>query len=91
MEKKLSPIETVAREMAQHSELSEEQLLSALKRGLRHLGKRATEAIAADEWSDSALDVAQEYQAMSEMLNFFGSQLIAFEEIEAADVDRITN
>lgn len=91
MEKKLSPLQMVAHEMAEHSELTEQQLFDALKRGLRHLGKRATDAIAENEWSDAALDVTHEYQAMSEMLNFFGSQLIAFEEIDAADVDRIKN
>lgn len=87
--KKLTPLMVVAREMAEHSSLDENLIAERVQGVLRHLKKRAADEIVLD--SKNALECAQEYQAVSEMVLFFGSQLIAFEDIDADDADRIKN
>jgi hypothetical protein len=91
MDKKLTPIEMVAREMADHSTLSSDQIDDSIRRALTHMKNRAANEIVRDDTSDHTRDVVHEYQALSEMINFFGSQLIAFEDLEIADADRIKN
>jgi len=49
---------------------------------LAHLEKRAREAIEGDADDKTALRYAQEYCAVSEMINIFGTALIAFEDID---------
>lgn len=91
MDQKLTPLQMVAREMADHSSLSPEQIEDSVKRVLRDLRKRAADEITRDDTSEDALTRAHEYQTISELVNFFGSQLIAFEDLDVFDADRIKN
>lgn len=88
---KISPIEMVANEMSMHSEMSQNDILDSLKNALNSLRKRAADAIVEDSQSDLALRASKEYRAISELINFFGSQLIAFEDLDREDADRIKN
>lgn len=85
MDQKLNPLQIVAREMAQHTRLTEEQVAHGLQGALGHLMERAAEAIACDPESFEAVRLARQYQAVSEAVLFLGTQLIAFEDIEAED------
>lgn len=86
MDSKLSPLQIVAREMATHSTMTRGQVEAALEAVLIHLMRRAEVAIREDT-SDGieAMELARQYQAVSEAVLFLGSQLIAFEDIEADD------
>ncbi len=81
--KKLTPLEMVAREMAEHSSLEEHVIADAITRHLSATRKRAADAIMNDMESIEAMQLTAEYQAIAEMVLFFGSQLIAFEDIDA--------
>lgn len=86
MDNTLSPLKIVAREMASHSTMTRDQVEEALEDVLDHLMLRAEAEIAADrEDSAEALRLARQYQAVSEAILYLGSQLIAFEDIEADD------
>jgi hypothetical protein len=81
-EQKLNPLETVAAEMTQHSGMTEDEMRVALTGVLNHLQRRAQIALRAHPDSDDATRMANEYRAVSEVVNVFGTQLIAFEDIE---------
>ena len=86
MDSKLTPLQIVARELATHSTMSSAQIESALSSVLEHLMHRAeVELSATRQDSTLALELARQYQATSEAFLFLGSQLIAFEDIEADD------
>lgn len=87
----LTPMKMVAREMAEHSSMTAGQIEGSLRRVLNDLRKRAADAIVANEEAPLTLDIAHEYQAVSEMVNFFGSQLIAFEDLDVHDAHIIKN
>lgn len=91
MDKKLSPLQMVAREMAEHSSLTQEQIAESLRGVVTHLHQRARDALDKDIQSQEAIEMARQYQAVSETILFLGSQLIAFEDLDAADSDRIKN
>lgn len=88
---KLTPLDMVAREMSEHSSLGEKDISDSIMRTLAHLRRRAADAITKDVESDEAMRFAQEYQTMSELVLFFGSQLIAFEDIDAEDTGEPPN
>lgn len=85
MDQKLSPLQVVAREVAQHTRLTETQVSDGLQGALGHLMERAAAAIARDPDSIESITLARQYQAVSEAVLFLGTQLIAFEDIEAED------
>jgi len=86
MDNKLSPLQIVAREMAVHSTMTREQIEGALSGVLDHLMLRAEAEIRSPDSDEAkALALALQYQAVSEAVLFLGSQLIAFEDIEADD------
>lgn len=86
MDSKLSPLQIVAREMAAHSTMTRDQVEEALEAVLIHLMRRAEASIRASvPDAAEAMSLAQQYQAVSEAVFFLGSQLIAFEDIEADD------
>lgn len=85
MDSKLNPLQMVAREMAPHSTMTRGQIESALSAVLDHLMLRADSEIRADSKSESAVSLARQYQAVSEAILLLGSQLIAFDDIEAED------
>ena len=81
----------VAVEVSEHSSMSVEEMQRSLMDALAHLGERAAEAIDADENSERARDLAMQYQAISETILYLGSQLIAFEDIDAHLGDKFKN
>lgn len=82
MEKK-SPFEAVIEEMAMHSSLTYEELDSALRGVLDHLEIRAKETLRREGGdSDIALQHAREFLAAGQLVNYYGSALIAFEDID---------
>lgn len=87
MEKeKLNPLEMVAREMAPHSQLGDEETIQRRIMGLlTHLHDRATVELEIDADTPGALRASQEYLVAVELVNFFGSQLIAFEDIDRSE------
>jgi hypothetical protein len=85
MNKKLNPLQMVAKEIADHSTLTKEQIEESLKAVLNHLNERTATAIKSDIDSVESFDFAKQYQAVSETILYLGSQLIAFEEIESMD------
>lgn len=89
--KAMTPIAMVAREMSDHCDMTADQIQDAIKRTLNVLRKRASDAIAKDDAAESTVQIVNEYQAIAEMVNFFGSQLIAFEDLDVYDADRIKN
>jgi hypothetical protein len=89
--KQLSPLQTVVQEMAIHSSMTEPQLEKALVGVLEHLNRRAVAAMEKDIDSLESVRFAREYQAIAEVIEFLGVQLIAYEEIEIDDGDRIKN
>ncbi len=81
IEEKLNPLQTVALEMSNHSEMTFEQIEKSLLGLLEHLKQRAHAAIE-DKLDEDALDFAREYRAAAELIATFGTQLIAFEDME---------
>lgn len=91
MEKKLSPIQIVSREMGEHSSMTDVEIEDALKDVLDHLQFRARTAIEVDPSSNDSTSFARQYQAVGETVLFLGTQLIALEDITVDDSDRIKN
>lgn len=86
MDKKLNPLESVAREMAEHSDMERKDIEIALEGLLEHLNQRATAAIDVDEYSQEAAEAAAQYRVACEVIAMFGTQLIAFDDIEEAEM-----
>ncbi len=80
--KKLNPLQMVARELCEQSEMERDQIESALTGLLDHLNARAVAAIDEDENSDDAMDAAVQYRVACEVIAMFGTSLIAYEDIE---------
>lgn len=82
MEKK-TPYEAVIEEMSLHSSLDRDQLDVALMGLINFLQDRAFDSLKSKGGdSPESLEHAHQFLAFSEMLNFYGSALIAFDEIE---------
>lgn len=88
MDKKLNPLESVAKEMAEHSDMEQGDIEAALEGLLEHLNERATAAIDVDEYSEEAAEAAAQYRVACEVIATFGTQLIAFEDIEEEEMSR---
>lgn len=82
MDKKLNPLQMVAREMSDHSDLEQETIETALTGLLGHLQSRAMAEIEDDPDSDGARQAALQYRVICETVAMFGTQLIAYEDID---------
>lgn len=83
MEKeKLNPLQMVARELAENSDLKYDRIESALRDLLMFLHGRAMAEIDKDVQSQDAIDAAVQYRVACEVIGLFGTQLIAFEDME---------
>jgi hypothetical protein len=82
MDKKLNPLQMVARELAEHSDMERDQIEEALMGLLDYLNQRAVEEINRDEMSQEAMDAAVQYRVSCEVIAMFGTQLIAFEDMD---------
>ena len=87
MDKQMNPLQMVSRELAEHTEMDRDRIESALTQLLDHLNGRAAAEIDRDPESDEALDTATQYRVFCEIIAMFGTQLIAFEDIEEADLE----
>ena len=79
---RLTPLQMVAREMERHTDLTRGQIETAIESVLDHLKGRALRPLKSDQ---ERLERALQYQAVSEVILFLGTQLIAFEDIEEDD------
>ncbi len=82
MDKKLNPLQMVAREMSEHSDLDQETIEEVLTGLLGHLQMRAMKEINADPNSGAAKTAALQYRVTCETVAMFGTQLIAFEDMD---------
>lgn len=82
MDKKLNPMQMVAREMANHSKMTANEFETAFIGLLDHLQARARVEIDADPNSEASRNAAMQYRAASETIAAFGTQLIAFDDME---------
>lgn len=82
MEKKLNPLQMVARELAEHSDMERDDIEEALTELLEFLNHRAVLEIDRDEMSQEAMDAAVQYRVACEVIAMFGTQLIAFEDMD---------
>lgn len=82
MEKKLNALQMVAREMSGHSDHDQETIEEALSGLLSHLQSRAMVEIELDSNSSAAREAALQYRIVCETIATFGTQLIAFEDME---------
>lgn len=82
MDKKLNPLQMVAREMSDHSDLDQETITEALTELLNHLQSRAMIEIDVDPDSKAARASAIQYRVICETVAMFGTQLIAFEDMD---------
>ncbi len=82
MAQKLNPLQMVAREVAEHSGHEEETVELAMTELLEHLQLRAVNEIDTDPDSAAAAAAAIQYRIICEMIAMFGTQLIAFEDME---------
>ena len=74
--------QAVIDEVAKTSELAHAELEGAILGVVRHLRDRAKHAI--DSLSDAeALACAQQFLAVTELINHYGTALIAFDDIES--------
>ena len=80
---KKAPIDAVIDEMALHSSLTHKQLGEAIMGLLDYLEDRTAASLAKYGGnSPIALQHAHEFLVFTEMINFYGSALIAFEDID---------
>jgi hypothetical protein len=80
---KKSPYDAVIEEMSLHSTLTPDELDDALRGVMQHLEDRAKETLRT-EGGDTplALENARQFLAFTQLINYYGSALIAFEDIE---------
>lgn len=82
MEKK-SPLDAVVEEMSLTSELTPNELRDSIVAIMDHLRTRAKGTLDDDSVSDeTALQYAQQYLAFTQLVAFYGTALIACEDIE---------
>jgi hypothetical protein len=82
MDKKLNPLQMVAREMSDHSDLDQETIEAALVGLLTHLQSRAMSEITEDHNSVTARQAAVQYRVLCETIAMFGTQLITYEDMD---------
>ena len=83
MAKEKTPYDAVLDEIAVHSALTRDELDQALRGILDHLEERARETITTTGGESSdALEHAHQFLAFTEILNFYGTALIAFDDID---------
>ena len=82
MDKKLNPLQMVARELADHIDMEPEEVERKITDLISFLHNRAVIEIDKNVDSPEALAAAQEYRIACEVIAFFGTQLIAFEDME---------
>jgi hypothetical protein len=83
MEKeKLNPLQMVARELEEQTGVDVERIEKTLRDLLTFLHGRAVFEIDKDVHSDDAVSAAIQYRMVGEMIALFGTQLIAFEDME---------
>lgn len=82
MDKKLNPLQMVAIELAENSDMDYTRVETALIELALHLNDRAAQAIDRDEDSKEARSAAIQYRVFVEAIATFGTQLIAFEDME---------
>lgn len=80
--KNMNPLQMVARELAAQSEMERDQIEVALSDLLDHLNHRAVAEIDRDPESEDAMSAAVQYRVACEVIAMFGTQLIAFEDME---------
>lgn len=68
--------------MADHSDLDQETIEAALTGLLTHLQSRAMSEITCDPNSEAARQAAAQYRVICETIAMFGTQLIAYEDID---------
>lgn len=87
--KKLTPFQMVVRELAaERGSMSEGEYEASLMGLFDLLQERAIGALT-DPDGTKALAITQQYCAFGELVNTFGTALIAFEDIEEADVPAV--
>jgi hypothetical protein len=82
MDKKLNPLQMVAKELSQHSDMEYDRIESSLLGLVHHLNERALAEIKRDQASDEAAEAAAQYRTFVETIAMFGTQLIAFEDMD---------
>ncbi len=88
MAEKLNPLQMVAREVSEHTKHDQETIELALTELLEHLQLRALNEIDTDQESMAARAAALQYRILCETIAMFGTQLIAFEDMEEDDLAR---
>lgn len=79
----------VAREMEPHSALpNADEIRKCLLSVYDVLEARARREMADDPEGDKALQACKDFCAIAELINFFGTQLIAYEDIERESMGR---
>jgi hypothetical protein len=83
MEKeKLNPLQMVARELSEQNDMTRERVEKCLMDVLMFLHGRALAEVERDPHDQVAIDVAAQYRVVCEIIALFGTQLIAFEDME---------
>jgi hypothetical protein len=82
MNKKLNPLQMVARELAEHIDMESDEIERGLVNLTMFLHDRAAAEIDKDVDSDEAAEAVKQYRIICEVIAFFGTQLIAFEDME---------
>lgn len=82
MDKKLNPLQIVARELSESSDIERDRIESAMTDLLEHLNARALVEINRDPESDEATAAAIQYRVVCELIATFGASLIAFEDMD---------
>lgn len=80
---KKSPLDAVVEEMSLNSELSPQEIRTALIELMEHLNERAANALI-DKTIDeqTTLRYAHQFLVCTELVQFYGTALIAFDDIE---------
>lgn len=88
MDPKLTPLQAVAIELAEHCSLTRQQIERALSDVLDHLMIRAKMEI--EDFPDSyqTAEIARQYHAVSELILYLGTSLIAVDDIEQFEGQR---
>lgn len=78
----LNPLQMVARELSENIDMESDLIEGSIKDLLMYLQARAISAIDQDENSEEALKTTIQYRVICELIALFGTQLIAFEDME---------
>lgn len=91
MGKKMNPLQMVSRELSENTEMDRDRIESSLEALLDHLNDRAAAEIDKNVESDEAMQTATQYRVFCELIALFGTQLIAYEDMEEADLSGESN